>query len=82
MRQRDDVNFRVVEVVQNMFSEIYEQHHLTIQSLEDCKSIKDEDSTLLVIDTNELRREMFKKDYLKSEEKFGLYEKADASEFF
>ena len=64
-----------------MFSEIYEQHHLTVQSLEDSKNIKEEDCTLLVIDTNELRREMFKKFYAKSEEKFGLYEKADASEF-
>lgn len=82
MRQNFDVNFRVVEVVQNMFSEIYEHHHLTIQSLEECKSKREEDGTLLVIDTNELRREMFKKFYAKKEEKFGLYEKADASEFF
>lgn len=36
----------------------------------------------MTIDTNELRREMFKKFYAKSEEKFALYEKADASEFF
>ena len=65
-----------------MFTEIFEHHHQTIQSLTDSKSIREEECALLVLDTNDLRRELFKKFYAKSEEEFGLYDKADASEFF